>query len=53
MAQDENSCARETGSVVKEYMDNVTKDHTEIKRWAEKHGGKPQIIDNTTAQGDK
>ena len=30
----------------------VTTDHKEIKKWAEKYGGKPQIIDDSQALAD-
>lgn len=34
-------------------MDKTSFDHNEIRQWAEKHNGTPQIIDHETAQGDK
>lgn len=34
-------------------MDKVTTDHNVIKKWVERHNGKPQIIDHPTAEGDK
>lgn len=34
-------------------MEITTSDHSEIKRWAEKRGGKPAIIDHPIARADK
>jgi hypothetical protein len=33
-------------------MERTTIHHREIKKWAEKYGGKPQIIDFPNAQSD-
>ncbi len=33
-------------------MAEVTTDHSKIKTWAEKHGGKPAAVDSTYSKGD-
>ena len=34
-------------------MQQLTSDHDEIRRWAEKHGGHPAILDHPIARADK
>jgi hypothetical protein len=33
-------------------MAETTTDHAKIKKWAEKHGGKPTAVDSTHSKGD-
>jgi hypothetical protein len=33
-------------------MADTTTDHAKIKKWAEKHGGKPAAVDRTHRKGD-
>jgi hypothetical protein len=33
-------------------MAETTTDHAKIKKWAEKHGGKPAAVDSTHSKGD-
>lgn len=38
---------------MRDEVEKITTDHEEIRKWAEKHHGKPQIIDDPQAESDE